>query len=74
MEAFVSEEKMYKASLIIIKSITLTYTMRREQKKFSLHCLFIQQGTWSKKVPSRGDDSSQQQLVDFYKTHCTQRE
>lgn len=28
---------------------------------------------WDRKnseAPTRGDDSSQQQLVDFYKTHC----
>ena len=28
----------------------------------------------SMKAPTRGDDTSQQQLVDFYKTHCTLRE
>lgn len=26
------------------------------------------------KVQTGGDDTSQQQLVDFYKTHCTQKE
>lgn len=26
------------------------------------------------KAQTGGDDTSQQQLVDFYKTHCTQKE
>ena len=38
---------------------------------FSLQCLFIQH---NEPHEVRGDDTSQQKLVDFYKTHCTHRE
>ena len=61
-------------SFIIIKWDTQWH----EETTFSVCSVFLfnkaQWATWSEKAPSRGDDASQQQLVDFYKTHCTQRE